>query len=93
VPRDESPAMPLDELERDLYEACRVRGALRAVQCMLQPWRSEEHTDVQNVQREDLSNLLEVLHCDLGQRLHDMEQTVYSLQRYKRPAAAPGRKS
>lgn len=90
---DATPAAPardaLWELEQGVHTTRRVRGALRAVQCLVQPWRhpDPEGQVAENLLREDLANLLEVIHSDLTLQLDQLEGSVYLLQGYGQVAA------
>lgn len=77
----------MHRIECELNDTRRVRGALRAVQCLVQPWRHGEAGDVENVSREDLAQLLEVIHCDLTDRLDALERQVNELQGFGGVAA------
>lgn len=84
--RDDQGSDPLWNLEFDLNNARRVRGALRAVQCLVQPWRHAEAQEVEALLREDLAQMLEVIHVDLTAHLDRLDQHVQVLQGLGREA-------
>lgn len=80
----EQPNDPLWQLEYDLNGALRVQGALRAVSNILQPWKSGEEVDVNNVSREDLASLFEVLADKLDERLQAATGSMLAIQGFHR---------
>ena len=74
---------PLWQLEVDLNSALRVQGAMRAVSNILQPWKSGEEVDVNNVSREDLASLFEVLAEKLGESLEGATGSMLDIQSFK----------
>lgn len=76
------------QMESELTLARRVRGAMRAVQCLVQPEQLGERDDMQNLQREDLAQLLDVLQCDLSARLDVLDDCMKSLMGHGLNAAA-----
>ena len=71
----------IGELEVEVFNTERVHGALRAVSCLVQPWRhSEEHLVVENLKRNDLAQLLSLLSDELGDQLGALEGKVSAVQ-------------
>ena len=86
-----SPAQPHDpawQLEYDINGALRVQAAMRAIGNILQPWKSGEEVDVNNVSREDLASLFEVLADKLDERLQAAIGSMLEIQGYHRAACA-----
>lgn len=87
-----SPSAPgsdvLWQMESELTLARRVQGAMRAVQCLVQPEQLSERAELQGLGSEDLAQLLDVLQSDLGARLDVLDDCMNTLMGYGRNAAA-----
>ena len=79
----------LHEIECALIDARRIPGALRAIHSLTFPWRSVDNIEVQNVERQDLGFLFEVVAAAAAQHLDKLDGLTHDLHMRHQPARKP----